>query len=426
MVFRYIRSSKTFLLVVLMGSESRLATSVTIFCRVVDFFGDIGVCWRLARQLVEENDDVEVTLVVDDMSTFHKICAAVDRDASMQSVGKVKIISWKFVDHFIFLNLSVDLVIEAFGCTVPEKYLQVLAKLPHPPLWINLEYLSAELWVEKCHCLPSPHSTLPLVKHFFFPGFTTKTGGLLREKNLYQHRLEFQQSLDRKVFLSNRIGEALEYYWEQYKDGILVSLFCYGGAPVEALLGAMSDCEHEEPTICLVPEGVATKAVSDFLQSPAVAGAICVKGNLLLAVVELTDQSGYDELLWACDLNFVRGEDSFLRAQWAARPAVWHIYPQDDDAHIPKLNAFVERYADNVTPVLRAEISGIYNAWNGDGDIGVAWKALGDLASLPDQFFGEEEYPAPNWSTHSRNWASVLGSHPDLASSLLQYVRKVG
>ena len=409
-----------------MGSESRFPASITIFCLVIDYFGDIGVCWRLARQLSEENNDLEVSLVVDDMATFHKICSLVDQNAKIQWVGKVKIISWKYIDDFVALNLPVDVVIEAFGCSLPDTYVKAIAKLPIPPKWIVLEYLSAEPWVEQFHCLPSPHTLLPLVKHFFFPGFTEKTGGLLREKNLYRYRAGFQKSLNRKEFLSNRIGRAFDKYWEHYKNSILISLFCYPHAPVDALLNAISDCEDGRPTICLVPEGVSTNAVSNFLESPAVAGAVRAKGNLLLAVIALTDQDGYDKLLWACDLNFVRGEDSFLRAQWAGRPAVWHIYPQENHAELPKLNAFVERYTDNMNHALRTDVRESYRAWNGLGDICMVRKVLSDLIVGSDQFLSGHHHSSQNWLSHARNWALHLGSHQDLASNLLQYVSKVG
>ena len=53
-------------------------------------------------------------------------------------------------------------------------------------------------------------------------------------------------------------------------------------------------------------------------------------------------QHDFDHLLWACDLNFVRGEDSLVRALWAGQPFVWQIYPQHDDAHHAKLEAFLD------------------------------------------------------------------------------------
>ena len=47
-------------------------------------------------------------------------------------------------------------------------------------------------------------------------------------------------------------------------------------------------------------------------------------------------------MLWACDLNLVRGEDSLVRALWAGQALVWHIYPQHDNAHHAKLQAFLD------------------------------------------------------------------------------------
>jgi len=38
----------------------------------------------------------------------------------------------------------------------------------------------------------------------------------------------------------------------------------------------------------------------------------------------------------------VRGEDSLVRALWAGQPFVWQIYPQDDNAHHAKLEAFLD------------------------------------------------------------------------------------
>ena len=83
-------------------------------------------------------------------------------------------------------------VIEAFACELPERHLQAMAQQQPRPAWINLEYLSAEDWVVGCHAMASPHPRLPLVKHFFFPGFDEATGGLLREPGLLARRDAFR------------------------------------------------------------------------------------------------------------------------------------------------------------------------------------------------------------------------------------------
>jgi hypothetical protein len=60
----------------------------------------------------------------------------------------------------------------------------------------------------------------------------------------------------------------------------------------------------------------------------------------------MLSQEDYDRLLWSCDLNIVRGEDSWIRAHWAARPFIWQPYPQSEGAHRIKLEAFLKRIAD--------------------------------------------------------------------------------
>ena len=51
-------------------------------------------------------------------------------------------------------------------------------------------------------------------------------------------------------------------------------------------------------------------------------------------------QQQFDELLWQADILMIRGEDSFVRAQYAGKPFMWHIYPQQEQAHLEKLAAF--------------------------------------------------------------------------------------
>src|SRR4029078_8068955 len=86
-----------------------------------------------------------------------------------------------------------DVFIEAFGCGLPSSYLDAMIALAAQPVWINLEYLSAESWIESSHGLVSRHPRLPLQRHFYFPGFTPQSGGLLREAGLLARRDAFQK-----------------------------------------------------------------------------------------------------------------------------------------------------------------------------------------------------------------------------------------
>lgn len=137
-----------------------------LFCRVIDNYGDIGFCWRLSRQLTTEYG-LAVRLWVDDLASLQRICPSVDPHQTFQQRCGVQINHW--TDPFPDI-IPADVVIEAYGCELPEKYIQ--AMLPshsrsRQPVWINLEYLSAESWVEEYHGLCSPHPRLPLTKYFF-------------------------------------------------------------------------------------------------------------------------------------------------------------------------------------------------------------------------------------------------------------------
>lgn len=374
--------------------------NIDLFCRVVDNFGDVGVCWRLARQLVREHG-IPVTLWIDELSSFQKICAGIDPDRDEQQAHGVTIRHWR--DGMV-LQAAADVVIEAFGCALPPDYVAAMVARKRPPVWINLEYLSAEPWVEGCHAMASRHPSLPLTKHFFFPGFSNKTGGLLVERDLIARRDAFQSDTGAMAAFFSGIGVPA------FGAAQKVSLFCYPSAPVAALFAALQ--ADAQPTVCLVPAGVAQDAVGQFLQQPAAVGACATRGALTVQVLPFVDQPDYDKLLWACDLNFVRGEDSFVRAQWAARPFVWQIYPQEENAHWPKLTAFLDRYQIAMRDDIMQTIGATWQAWNGAGDIGPAWRSLRPVLL--------------QLSHHAAAWAGQLAQHGDLATNLVRYIQKIG
>ena len=347
-----------------------------IFCRVIDNFGDIGVCWRLSRQLVAEHGR-QVRLWVDDLSALRAICPAVAVDKDEQQVAGVDIRCWRASSA---VNPVFDVIIEAFACELPAAYVQQMAVAQPRPCWINLEYLTAEAWARSCHGLASPHPTLPLVKHFYFPGFVAGTGGLLRERDCLAPGETAAVSDD---------------------ETLTVSLFCYETAPVVALLAAFA--QGTQPVRCLVPPGKPLAAVAAALggDGPWQRGRLTVEPIPFLALDD------YEALLRRCDLNFVRGEDSFLRAQWAGKPFVWQIYRQDDDAHLPKLDAFLDNYCADAPPEVNAAIRRMFLAWNLAGDVVPAWPAfLGARAEV---------------AQHHAQWLQGLLAQDDLASSLVKF-----
>ncbi|HEV7856944.1 MAG TPA: elongation factor P maturation arginine rhamnosyltransferase EarP, partial [Herminiimonas sp.] len=271
-----------------------------LFCRVVDNYGDIGICWRLAGQLRQEHG-VAVTLWVDDLRSFQRICPDVRLDVETQQVAEVTVRHWRDQDGEFTAAKVADIVIEFFACDIPPGYIAAMAECEPQPVWLNLEGLTAEEWVEGCHTLPSSHPRLPLTKHFFFPGFTDKTGGLLRESSLEAQRRQFQSNPAVMAAFLTQFGVTPAEI-----ASTKVSLFCYPHAPIPALFNAWQN--SEQPIACLVPEGVAVDAVQAFLGMKAQAGAAKTIGALTVRVLPFVAQPDYDKLLWACDVNFVRGE----------------------------------------------------------------------------------------------------------------------
>ena len=376
--------------------------TLAIFCKVVDNFGDIGICWRLSRQLAREHG-VAVTLWVDDLRSFHRICPQLDIAASSQQVEGVTVRHWADQDGVFTPADVADIVIEFFAVDIPPGYIEAMARCEPRPVWFNLEGLTAEEWVEGCHRLPSMHPRLPLTKHFFFPGFTAKTGGLLREADLSEARGAFGPEESAAFLASLGLLDA-----EQ--AALKVSLFCYQHAPVSALLDAWRD--GAVPVACLVPEGIATSAVEAFLGGPAVAGSVRTQGALTVRVLPFVPQPDYDRLLWACDFNFVRGEDSFVRAQWANKPFVWHIYPQDENLHHKKLRAFLGLYCPDIASL--AEFSLRWNGARNDNEnasLAELWTALqGDMALS---------------ACRSVLWEERMLENGDLAANLLTFARSL-
>ncbi|UGQ44634.1 elongation factor P maturation arginine rhamnosyltransferase EarP [Massilia endophytica] len=373
-------------------------STLTLFCRVVDNFGDIGICWRLARQLQAEHG-IAVTLWVDDLSSFRRICPEVDVQAPLQQLRGVTVRHWTSMEGEFAPEETGDVAIEFFAVDLPPGYVEAMARRAPRPVWLNLEGLTAEEWVEGCHTLPSMHPRLPLTKYFFFPGFTPKTGGLLREAGLLEARERFQSdpAAQRRFLAQLGLGDA-------DCAARKISLFCYPHAPVAPLFEAWA--AGSEPVCCLVPEGVAADAVQRFLGGEAKAGAARTQGKLTVHVLPFLPQDDYDRLLWACDLNFVRGEDSFVRAQWALRPFVWHIYPQDENLHHKKLRAFLGRYAQGLDALADFSL-----CWNGAqaGEMDKLWPAL--------------QAETPTIAEKAGEWAQKVLEIGDLATNLVTFVR---
>jgi uncharacterized repeat protein (TIGR03837 family) len=374
--------------------------TLAIFCKVVDNFGDIGICWRLSRQFHAEHG-IAVTLWVDDLASFRRIWPQVDVNAAVQQIDGVTVRHWAGQDGDFAPGDIPGMVIEFFGVDLPPGYIAAMAQCEPRPVWINYEGLSAEEWVEGCHRLPSMHPRLKLTKHFFFPGFTDKTGGLLRERGLVEERARFQADPAAAADFLAGLGVP-----PAEMEALKVSLFCYPHAPVAEMFRAWE--QGGEKVTCLVPEGVAREQVQAFIGGDAAAGAAATRGALTVRVIPFMPQTDYDRLLWACDLNFVRGEDSWVRAQWAARPFIWHIYPQDENLHHVKLRAFLQKYVVNTQSLV---------------DFSLRWNEAGE--GRMDELWTSLQAELPTIVSRAHEWEAQMLVNGDLVSNLLNFARSL-
>jgi hypothetical protein len=350
-----------------MTSYANAIPRVDIFCRVIDNLGDVGVCWRLARQLVDEFD-MDVQLIVDNLSPFATIEPDVDNTLAAQSVHGVNIRRWNdFHDA-----CRADWVIEAFACDPPPAYVESMVKCAPPPFWVNLEYLSAEPWVDSTHGLPSPHPKLPLTKYFFVPGFTEKSGGLIRESWLEAKPLKAKAQSSVNCFA-----------------------FTYPQAPAMALMLGFAQANS-----------VLSFALAAPFQGP--------NTSLSAVTIPPVPQREFDTHLGTFDLLLVRGEDSFVRAQLAGKPMLWHVYPTDDRAHIKKLEAWLDRYCagmdDALTHVYRQASLAFVDPRGDDSDI----EAFRLLATR-----------FRDLQSHAVDWRRNLFAMPDLAMRLIAFADRI-
>ncbi len=351
-----------------------------IFCQIVDNYGDAGVCWRLARSLSSLHGQ-EVRIFCDDLATLNLLASGVDESIKQ----KIDLLPWE--ESFSNARHPVktpDVVIEAFGCELPERYLAGLFIAPVKPIIINLEYLSAEPWITEFHAKASPQSH-GISKYFFFPGFQPEVGGLLLDPIPLEGTLTAQQ-----------IPPDLQELWSMLQPGAKrISIFCYPGAPLRKWLEDLAALGEDIDVLLTHGHAELLNLYSEK--------QIALPKNLQLLSMPFVSQDEYDWVLSQCDFNIVRGEDSFVRAQLAGKPFIWHIYPQADRAHEVKLAAFLDLYLEEATQDLR----------------------LATIAAMTWAMPSEWLKSLDSWTTHSKAWrGQLLEKQRDggLAARLLRFV----
>jgi uncharacterized repeat protein (TIGR03837 family) len=355
-----------------------------MFCRVVDNFGDIGVSWRLACQLADEHG-IAIRLWVDDIALASRFSGA--------GHAAVTLMPWTEASSF---SHAAEVVIETFSCGLPQAYQQLMSV---NTVWLNIDYLSAEDWVTGFHGRPSPQAN-GLNRYFFYPGFDAQTGGLLREQFL--------------PALALQAGQSTAAAWQHLgltamPEAINVSLFCYAHAPVQALLTGLAT--SPQLVRLIVPETLAPLVAQALGKKTLAAGQATQHGHCSITVIPFLSQIDYDLLLALCDLNFVRGEDSWIRAIWAAKPMVWLPYQQLENTHLQKLAAFLQHYLAAASDELKAVSRSLMQAW-----------ATGEWSAAHWQDFITHRQ---GLLQHAQHYANQLSQQSDLATKVVIFIEKL-
>ncbi len=320
----------------------------------------------------------------DDLPTLNLLASGVDPEIK----GLIDIQPWE-VSH----NNSrhpvqpPDVVIEAFGCDLPERYLAGLLIAPQKPIIINLEYLSAEPWIVDFHQKASPQAH-GIPKYFFFPGFQENAGGILIDP------IPKESSLTEAS-----IPESLRASWSLLRPNAKrISVFCYPGIPLLKWLEDLATLGENFDIVLTHGQREQLQFSSGHPTQP-----LALPDSIQLISVPFVTQDEYDWMLSQCDFNIVRGEDSFVRAQLAGRPFIWHIYPQEDRAHETKLAAFLDLYLEDASQELKHAVIAA-----------MTW-------AMPSEWYQSID----SWDAHSKAWrADLLEKQADggLAARLMGFV----
>ena len=374
---------------------------ITVLCKVVDNFGDIGVVYRLSKQLKKINPENQINLVVDDLISFNKICNLVQCDVSEQEVEGLRVFNWNAADycHEAFSRNDGELVpviLECFQCGRPDWMEKILfeEKLSRTVHIIMIDYLTAEQYAEDFHCLQSLTRSAKVQKVNFMPGFTEKTGGLVIEE-------EWHEVPERKAD-----GPVLVFTYEKdWRD------------LVDGWLSACSAIPPYEPKL-LVAQG---RGKESFMSAVKACGA-----DGLVEELPYLNQTEWDKVMKSCSALVIRGEESMSRACLSGIPFIWHAYPQSDEYQLVKVNALLERMRRHFS---EEDFEIVERAWldiNSPSEPSLrpsTGSGTGEeRRSNPySDFFSAVDHLAPSFY----DFACSLRKNGDLAANLMTYIEKL-
>lgn len=307
--------------------------TLDIFCEIIDNYGDIGVVYRTAKELQKIFPESKIRVFLNRLDEFKKINSQV-LDLPSQNIDGIEYITFDYLRDNANELLTAQVIIEAFGCQIPKEYMEIA--YDNSELLINLEYLSAEDWIEDFHLQSSPLGRGKLKKVFFMPGFTEKSGGVIADSN-YLERI--QRVLENKEFYEKKYLSDIE----DRENKIIGTLFSYE----KNFTPLLEDLKKLDKDVVILAMGEKTQdslrkilknfSIEDFRNS-------LKYGKIEIRFLNFLNQEEYEELINIVDFNFVRGEDSFIRAVLTGKPYMWHIYCQEEYAHMDKIEGFLDKY----------------------------------------------------------------------------------
>lgn len=310
--------------------------SIDIFCEIIDNFGDIGVVYRISKELKNLYQNARIRIVLNRLEEFRVINKKV-RDTEYQEIDGLICTTFDYVKKNAESFDTADLFIEAFGCDVPEEYIDIAKE--KSKLWINLEYLSGEKWIEDFHLQQSLINSKTLKKIFFMPGFSEKSGGVIIDSGFLQ----------RKEYGKNHKKEILKKYYPDtdFENKLTGTVFSYE-KNFENLLETLS--KQEKETVLILMGEKTQKSFSEILQKKLTEnfGKTGKYGKIIMLNSDFLSQEEYEEVISVVDFNFTRGEDSFVRSILLGKPFMWHIYLQEEKAHMDKIRAFNDRFKESI------------------------------------------------------------------------------
>ncbi|MDA1339134.1 MAG: elongation factor P maturation arginine rhamnosyltransferase EarP [Proteobacteria bacterium] len=299
-----------------------------IFSRAIDNFGDVAISLRLSYQLSTQ-DHCAVILYTEFNKTLQRFFPNLDITSN---VFVSELIEVRNIDY-VFDDIGIPTyIINVFNIGIPQNYLK---KITQQTKYIIYEYLSAEQWVNNFHLKPSINANKKLDQIFFFPGFTENTGGLLIEE-----------------VLPRKTGNNLNFFIDKNTfKGLNFSMYAYPNTNLDGFLTIIDD-------LSLNAKIYISEVMLQYQN-------ISLDRGKQVIVYPFIAFDGYDQLLSVCDINFVRGEDSLVRAIISGKPFIWQPYIQESETHLVKLDAFVEFYFSELKKPLFKIIQSIFNQWAG-------------------------------------------------------------